>query len=94
MARIRDIAPVIRRGFVIFEVRRRSLSSNLRGHTYGVDLSSFTESGSGKRIAVTRYSFVLSLKLMIKRSRSSSTKNIRLSSMALWQGFLSISERL
>ena len=54
MARIRDIAPVIRRGFVIFEVRRRSLCSNLRvkGTRMVYDLSSFTESGSGKRIAV------------------------------------------
>ena len=54
MARIRDIAPAICRGFVIFEVRRRSLRSNLRvkGTRMVYDLSSFTESGSGKRIAV------------------------------------------
>jgi len=36
MARIRDTAPVNCRGFVIFEVRRHSLSSNFRGHTYGI----------------------------------------------------------
>ena len=54
MARIRDTAPVNCRGFVIFEVRRRSLCSNLRvkGTRMVYDLSSFTESGSGKRIAV------------------------------------------
>src|SRR5580700_11820069 len=54
MARIRDTAPAICRGFVICEARRRSLSSNLhvKGTRMVYDLSFFTESGSGKSIAI------------------------------------------
>jgi hypothetical protein len=67
MARIRDIAPVICRGFVIFEVRHAKVSKwplappqppcyalrqASRGTRMVYDLTFLTESGSGKRIAI------------------------------------------